>query len=133
MSLDQNCYSAGVWGRPITAPTLLKLLSEHLILELSTLGSSGGGALVVHCRLHQHQAKDQLHQGKMDTSLTLSSGAKMPLLGLGTWKSKPGEVEAAVEHALRWESWFLFDYLHCRCSSSHSMQSILGIQYGPVT
>ena len=37
----------------------------------------------------------------MDTSLTLNNGTKMPLLGLGTWKSKPGQVEAAVEHALR--------------------------------
>ena len=37
----------------------------------------------------------------MATSLTLNNGMKMPLLGLGTWKSKPGQVEAAVEHALR--------------------------------
>lgn len=34
-------------------------------------------------------------------SVKLPSGASMPLIGLGTWKSKPGEVAAAVEHALK--------------------------------
>ena len=37
-------------------------------------------------------------------TLTLNNGMKMPLLGLGTWKSMPGQVEAAVEHALRWRN-----------------------------
>lgn len=32
--------------------------------------------------------------------LKLSSGFEMPLIGLGTWKSKPGEVSASVEAAL---------------------------------
>ena len=47
-----------------------------------------------------HQISSKL-SSSMATSLTLNNGTKMPLLGLGTWKSKPGQVEAAVEHALR--------------------------------
>lgn len=34
-------------------------------------------------------------------SYTLNTGAKIPALGLGTWQSKPHEVEKAVEIALR--------------------------------
>ncbi|EGO03834.1 hypothetical protein SERLA73DRAFT_175491 [Serpula lacrymans var. lacrymans S7.3] len=35
------------------------------------------------------------------TSVKLNTGAIMPTVGLGTWKSKPGEVEIAVEFALK--------------------------------
>ncbi|EKM81197.1 hypothetical protein AGABI1DRAFT_112884 [Agaricus bisporus var. burnettii JB137-S8] len=34
-------------------------------------------------------------------TITLSNGAKMPRIGLGTWQSKPHEVENAVEIAVR--------------------------------
>ena len=36
-----------------------------------------------------------------DTYVTLNNGQKMPVLGLGTWNSKPGEVQAAVEAAIK--------------------------------
>ncbi|KAG9313433.1 NADP-dependent oxidoreductase domain-containing protein [Chiua virens] len=35
------------------------------------------------------------------TSVTLNTGAVMPTVGLGTWKSRPGQVEHAVEFALK--------------------------------
>jgi glycerol 2-dehydrogenase (NADP+) len=34
------------------------------------------------------------------TFITLSNGVKMPIFGLGTWQSSPGEVEKAVHIAL---------------------------------
>jgi len=34
-------------------------------------------------------------------TFTLNTGDKIPAIGLGTWQSKPGEVEKAVEAALR--------------------------------
>jgi len=37
----------------------------------------------------------------VSTAVTLNTGAQMPTLGFGTWKSAPGVVGLAVEHALK--------------------------------
>nr|UOP57069.1 putative aldo-keto reductase family 1 member A1 [Thecaphora frezii] len=36
----------------------------------------------------------------LNKTITLNDGNKIPQIGLGTWLSKPGEVEAAVVHAI---------------------------------
>ncbi|DBA83694.1 hypothetical protein WJX77_001076 [Trebouxia sp. C0004] len=53
-------------------------------------------------------------------TVTLNNGAKMPVLGLGTWKGKPGEVESSVQIALR------VGYRHIDCAKAYQNQSGLG-------
>ncbi|GAV06919.1 hypothetical protein RvY_16828 [Ramazzottius varieornatus] len=37
---------------------------------------------------------------QFEPSVTLNNGEKMPMLGIGTWQSKPNEVKDAVDYAL---------------------------------
>lgn len=53
-------------------------------------------------------------------TITLADGLKIPQIGLGTWLSKPHEVEDAVEHAIR------SGYRHIDCARIYRNQDEVG-------
>lgn len=52
--------------------------------------------------------------------IEFADGDRMPALGLGTWKSKPGEVGAAVREALR------IGYRHLDCAAIYGNEAEVG-------
>ncbi|CAN9100995.1 unnamed protein product [Alternaria alternata] len=54
------------------------------------------------------------------THFTLNTGAQIPAVGFGTWQAKPGEVERAVETALK------AGYRHIDCAAIYRNEAEVG-------
>lgn len=63
----------------------------------------------------------------VEQNITLNTGTKMPIIGLGTWKSEPTKVGQAVEYAL-----LEADYKHVDCAAIYRNEQEIGQAFNQV-